>query len=185
MNTTPNTEAKIAKFIYKNLPTIVARAGVHPIFCRLNLHNNKFLKAVNTRAGIVYKMAYCQNELITERYDQGGETKVDDALLAIKALLKSDWHAYHKDYIVKRIEFLTNEALQAYYSVSRDSWVERVHNAIQEAKRQEKAKSKKKPTITKSKKKPVQKKKLVTKSKKVTKRARNSKGQFIKARKRR
>lgn len=180
MNTPTQTEIKLAKFIQDNLPALVIRASTHPVFCKLNLHNNKLLKTINSRANLIYKMSYCIDDLVKAPYEFDGETKVDNALLAIRALLQSDRRGYSEEYIIKRVGFLVDEALQAYYDVSHQSWVERVHNAIHKAKKEitKKAKVKTEKVIKSiSKKKPV-------KVKKPVKRMRNSKGQFIKARKR-
>ena len=171
MMTPTTTEIKIAKLIHENLPTLVIKAGTHPIFCKLNLHNNKFLKTINSRAGIIYKMSKCGDDLIKAPYDFDGESKVDNALLAIKALLESDRRGYSEEYIIKRIDFLVDEALQSYYDISHQSWVERIHIAIHEVKKEIGIKAKTKLKSKSAKKKPV-------------KRMRNSKGQFIKVRKR-
>jgi hypothetical protein len=180
MTTPTQTEIKLAKFIQDNLPALVIKAGTHPIFCKLNLHNNKLLKTINTRASLIYKMSRCSDDLVKAPYEFDGETKVDNALLAIRALLQSDRRGYSEEYIVKRIGFLVDEALQSYYDVSHQSWVERVHSAIHEAKKEiiKKTKVKTKKPI-----KAVVKKKSI-KVKKPVKRVRNSKGQFIEARKR-
>jgi hypothetical protein len=171
MTTPTTTEIKLAKFIHDNLPTLVIKAGTHPFFCKFNLHNNKFLKTINSRAGLIYKMSECGDDLIKAPYDFDGESKVDNALLAIKALLESDRKGYSEEYITKRVGFLVDEALQAYYDISHQSWVERVHAAIHEVKKELGVKVKAKVKSAGVKKKPV-------------KRMRNKKGQFIKARKR-
>jgi len=182
MSTTTKTEIKIAKFIHENLPTLVIKAGTHPLFCKLNLHNSGLLKKLNARANIIYKMSSCEDVLVKAPYNLNGESDIDNALLSIKALLQSDYHGEYKDYIFKRIGFLVDEALRAYYDVSHQSWVQRIHNAIHAAKKEIAVK-------TKDKKSAIKKKQLIkvkpTKAKKPIKRARNSKGQFIKARKRR
>jgi hypothetical protein len=116
-------------------------------------------------------MSKCGDDLIKAPYDFDGESKVDNALLAVKALLESDLRGYSEEYIIKRIGFLVDEALQSYYDISHQSWVERIHTAIHEVKKEIAVKVKAKAKSKSVKKKPV-------------KRMRNSKGQFIKARKR-
>jgi hypothetical protein len=122
-------------------------------------------------------MALCEDALVKAPYNLDGECNIDNALLTIKALLQSDFHGDYKDYIFKRIGFLVDEALTAYYSDSHQSWVQRIHDAIHTAKEEIAAKKKTK------KKQPLKPKTL--KKKKIAKRARNSKGQFVKVRRRR
>jgi len=177
MNTPTQTEIKLAKFIQDNLPALVIKAGTHPIFCKLNLHNNKLLKTINTRASLIYKTSQCNDELVKASYEYDGETKVDNALLAIKALLQSDRRGYNSEYVIKRIEFLADEALAAYYEISHENWVQRIGSAIESAK---KVVSKKTAKVVK-----VKPKAKTVKTKKPVKRLRNKKGQFIKVRKRR
>lgn len=186
--TTPTIEAKIAKVIYNNLAPIVLRASTHPLFCRLNLHNNSFLKRVNHKAKMVYGMGYQPDTLVKASYYKGGEDDIENALLSIQELVRGDHHADHKEYIFKRIEFLTNEAISALYDRNHKEWMQKIQTAILNAKALkvsiiEKVKQVKKvPAKTKKKITKVQTKKPLKKKNKLTPRRRNKKGQFIKAR---
>jgi len=177
MSTTPSTklEEKIAKYLHQGITTAVTKAAVHPVFCRLNLHNNKLLKDINRRAKIVYQMAYTPEVLVEAPYEYGGDDNVENALIAIRELALNDHHADHKEYIFKRIDFLTAEALHALYDRNHREWVQRIDRAIHEVK----------SVISK----PVKKVKTVKSVKKTSKkkpvaRLRNKKGQFIKRRRR-
>jgi hypothetical protein len=177
MNTTPSTtlEEKIAKYLHIGITTTVAKAAVHPVFCRLNLHNSKLLKTINRKAKIVYQMAYTPEVLIEAPYEFGGDDNVENALIAIRELAHGDHHGDHKEYIFKRIDFLTGEALHALYDRNHREWVQRIDRAIHEAKGVVPKPVKKVKTV-----KPVKK----TSKKKSVTRLRNKKGQFIKRRRR-
>lgn len=179
MSTTPTPfEAKLAKVIYNNLTPLVVGASTHPIFSRLNLHNNTFLKKVNHKAKMVYGMSFQPDILVKASYDRGGEDNIENALIAINELVSSDHHAGHKEYIFKRIEFLSTEALHALYNRNHQDWLTKISTAIQNAKTNTKVKKE-------TKKKETTKRKTVNKTKKTAiKRLRNKKGQFI-SRKRR
>jgi len=181
-NTTPTVEAKIAKFIYKNLAVNVVRASTHPLLCKLNLHNSTILKKINAKAGIVYKMAYNEDELVKESFDCGGSDDAENALLTILSLVRSNKHENHKEYIFKRIDYLASVALSSIYDRNHAEWVQRIHEAIHSA-RNVINKKPKTTKITKSKKTPVSKKTVKTKTS--AKPLRNKKGQFVKARRRR
>lgn len=189
--TTPTIEAKVARIIYHNLTSLVVNASTHPIFSRLNLHNNSLLKKINHKAKMVYGMAYQPDILVKASYNRGGEDDVENALLTIQELVRGDHHADHKEYIFKRIEFLTNEAISALYDRNHEDWMQKIQTAINNArilKNNVLVKIKKKPTTKKTpvklkKKTPIKlKKKTTVKRKRIVKRLRNKKGQFIKAR---
>jgi len=188
--TTPTIEAKVARVIYHNLTPLVVNASTHPIFSKLNLHNNSLLKKINHKAKMIYGMSYQPDILVKASYNKGGEDNVENALLTIQELVRGSHHAWHKEYIFKRIEFLTNEAISALYDRNHEDWLYKIQTAIHNAKSLKETvvrnvkQSKKVPA--KVVKKPVVKtKKKVTKSKKAVKRLRNKKGQFISAKRRR
>jgi len=176
-NTTP-LEAKLAKVIYNNLTPFVVRASIHPVLSKLNLHNNRLLRKINTKAKMMYYMSYEQDAIIKASYDKGGEDNIENALIAIRELVTEDNHADHKEYIFKRLEFLANEAINALYNRNHQDWTYRINTAIDEARQKAKSSKKKSTTTTKSK----LKKKPVRKKTKSLQRRRNKKGQFIKSR---
>lgn len=176
-------EAKIARTIYHNLTPVVLRASTHPLLCKLNLHNNSFLKKVNHKAKMIYGMSYQPDILVKASYERGGEDDTENALLAIQELVRGNHHADHKEYIFKRIEFLTNEAISSLYDRNHQDWLIKINRAIHEAKSLVKSvKKTKKATVTKTIKKSVitLKKKIPTRPKAV-KRKRDKMGRFIKA----
>ena len=185
MSTPTPTEVKIAGFIYNNLGNLVTKAATHPVLCRLNLHNNKLLKKINNKAGIVYKMATQEDVLVKAPYYQGGEDNTENALMSIKELICSEQHHGYKDFIFKRINFLVSEAMSDLYNRNHQDWVQRINAAIHAAKPvlktvvkpARKAAAKK---VTKVKVAP-KKKVIPTKSKKVksVKRLRDKNGRFI------
>jgi hypothetical protein len=178
--TTTSLEAKLAKIIYNNLTPFVVRASIHPVLSKLNLHNNRFLKKLNHKARMVYGMGYQPDVLVKASYDRGGEDNIENALIAIRELTTDVNHADHKEYIFKRLEFLTNEAINALYDRNHEDWTYRINTAIEQARQRRKVvePSKKKTTTTRSK----TVKKPVLKKAKPTQRRRNKKGQFIKSR---
>jgi hypothetical protein len=182
--TTPTIEAKIAKIIYHNLTPLVLKTSTNPILCRLNLHNNSFLKKINHKAKMVYGMSYQPDILVKASYDRGGEDNVENALLTIQGLVRGDHHANHKEYIFKRIEFLVNEAMSALYDRNHEEWMQRIQTAILSAKTTKKPVVKKATPKVKKTTTPKTKKKVI-KSKKPVKRIRNKKGQFISTKRRR
>jgi len=173
MNTTsPSIEAKVAKIIYNNLTPFVVKASIHPILGKFNLHNNRLLKKINIKAKMLYYMSYEPDTLVKSSYERGGEDNIENALLTIQELVRGDYHADHKEYIFKRIEFLVNEAMSALYDRNHQDWLTKIGTAIRTAKN---LKAKK---ITKSDtKKSV--KTVIKPLKKTIKRRRNKKGQFI------
>jgi len=179
--TQPTFEAKIAKAIYNNLTPFVVRASIHPVLSKLNLHNNRLLKKINTKAKMVYYMSYEPDAIVKASYDKGGEDNIENALLTIQELVHGDHHADHKEYIFKRLDFLTSEAIEALYSRNHQDWLYRIGNAIQNAKEKQ---TKKRSVVKPGKKtliKPV-KKKTSKKTKTATPRRRHKKGQFISSR---
>jgi len=187
--TTPTIEAKIARVIYHNLTPIVLKASTHPLFCRLNLHNNSLLKKVNHKAKMVYGMEYQPDILVKASYDRGGEDNIENALLSIQELVRGDHHAGHKEYIFKRIEFLVNEAMSALYDRNHADWLQRIQTAILNAKALKESATKKVKQVKKAPVKTTKKKivkisvkKPIKKKVKLAPRRRNKKGQFIKAR---
>ena len=184
MTTTTTTpfEAKLAKIIYNNLTPIVINASVHPVLSKLNLHNNKLLRKINSKAKMVYYMSYEQDAIVKSSYDRGGEDDIENALIAIRELVTEDNHADHKEYIFKRLEFLANEAINALYDRNHQDWTYRITNAIEQAR--QKVKSSKKVKISKKNAviAPKTKKKPVKRKIKTVQRRRNKKGQFIKSR---
>jgi hypothetical protein len=178
-NTTP-FEAKLAKVIYNNLTPLVVTASIHPVLSRLNLHNNRFLKKLNIKAKMLYYMSYEPDAVVKASYDRGGDDNIENALIAIRELATEVNHAGHREYIFKRLEFLTNEAINALYDRNHEDWTYRINTAIEQARQRKKVvkPSKKKATTTKSNtvKKPIKKKA------KPVQRRRNKKGQFIKSR---
>ena len=180
MNTKPTPiEAKLAKFIYLNLNKVVTKSATHPVFCRLNLHNNCILKKLNSKVGMMYKMTYLRDELVKAPYNYGGQDDVENALIAIREVVKGA-HTY-KEYLFERINFLASEALHSLYKKDHEEWVERITSAIQKAKQNKKTtkRTSKKSTVKTVKSKSVKK---TSKKVKPVERRRNKKGQFIKAR---
>lgn len=173
--TSTSFEAKLAKAIYLNLTPLVVNASTHPIFSKLNLHNSKLLKKINHKAKMVYGMSYQPDTLVKASYNRGGDDNIENALLAIHELIQGDHHADHKEYIFKRLEFLTDEAINALYERNHQEWLTKIGTAIQNAK----ALKKKKKTVPVKlkKKKPLSKKKITS-----CVRPRNKKGQFIRRR---
>jgi hypothetical protein len=170
-NTTPSFEAKVAKVIYNNLAPIVANAAVHPIFCRLNLHNSRLLKKINHKARMVYGMGYQPDILVKASYERGGEDGIENALITIQELVRGEHHADHKEYIFKRLEYLATEAISALYDRNHQDWISKINTAIQNAKTNKVTKKIVKDVKVKTSVK-------VTKKKSTT-RKRNKKGQFV------
>ena len=183
MNTPTPLEVKIAGLIHNNLGNLVAKAAVHPVFCRLNLHNNKLLRKVNNRASILYKMATQEDILIKAPYYQGGEDNTENALMSIHELLRSEQHCGHREFLFKRIGFLVSEAMSDLYNRNHQEWVQRINDAITAARPTLKAIAKpaRKAAAKAAKKKVTPKKKPITKAKKLktVKRLRDKKGRFI------
>jgi hypothetical protein len=184
MSTPTKTEVKIAGFIYNNLGNFVSKAATHPILCRLNLHNNRLLKKINNKAGILYRMATQEDALVKAPYYQGGEDNTENALMSIKELICSEQHYGYKDFIFKRINFLVCEAMSDLYNRNHQEWVQRINAAIHAARPVLKAVKKplRKVAAKKSvKTKVAPKKKAIVKPKKVNsvKRLRDKKGRFI------
>lgn len=185
-------EAKIAKLIHKGITDAVIGAATHPVFCRLNLHNNDFLKKVNKRARIVYDMAYHRDETIQAPYNCGSDDNSENAFLAILDLIKSNHE--HKEYIFERIQFLANEGLAALYKTDHENWIQRIHTAIHTASLVKQVTSKpektsvkklkvdKRPIKVKEKPAKVIRKTVKPKVKVPKKRKRDKMGRFIKAR---
>ena len=181
----PTIEAKIARIIYQNLTPIVVKASTNPLLCKLNLHNNSFLKKVNYKAKMIYGMEYQPDILVKASYDMGSEDNIENALLSIHELIRGDYHAGHKEYIFKRIEFLISEAITNLYERNHQEWLNKIGKAIQEARSSKKitkkqAKKPTKSTVKKNLKKDI-KPSIKSKSvkKKVIVRKRNKLGQFI------
>lgn len=188
MSTTqPTIEAKIARAIYHNLTPLVVKASTHPILCKLNLHNNDYLKKINRKTKMVYTMGYQPDVIVKASYDRGGEDNIENALLSIAELVRGDHHEDHKEYIFKRINYLATEALTALHDRNHQDWLVKIGRAIQDAKTLVKeAKVKKKPVkqVVKSAK-SVKSKKTKTVKKLALARRRNKKGQFIASRRKR
>jgi hypothetical protein len=160
--TTPTIKAKIAKAVYNGITDTVIKASTHPIFCKLNLHNSKLLKTINNKAFVAYKLAYHTDDLVKAPYDRGGETDVENALLAIQSLVRGGNYSYNKEFTFNRIDYLVNEGLSALYDQSHQDWLQRIQNAIHSVKLQ------RTPTSVKKKAGP----------------SRDKKGRFVKAKKR-
>ena len=131
--TTTSLEAKLAKIIYNNLTPFVVRASIHPVLSKLNLHNNRLLKKLNTKAKMVYYMNFEPDAIVKDRYERGGEDNIENALLTINELVSSDYHANHKEYIFKRINYLTTEALTALHDRNHQDWLNRINTALENA----------------------------------------------------
>jgi hypothetical protein len=145
--TTPTIKAKIAKVIYNSITDTVIKASTHPIFCKLNLHNNRVLKTINSKAFVAYKLAYHSDDLIKAPYDRGGETNVENALLAIQSLIRSGGlYNNNKEFILKRIDYLVNEGLGSLYDQNHQDWMKRIQSAIHSVKLQRSTRSTKKTT---------------------------------------
>ena len=185
--TPPSLEAKVAKVIYNNLAPIVAGASVHPIFCRLNLHNSRFLKRINHKARMVYGMAYQPDIFVKASYERGGEDSIENALLTIQELVRGEHHADHKEYLFKRVEYLATEAISALYDRNHQEWLLKINTAIQSAKTSKVTKKAVKVTkkVSKVVKSIKAKSPVRTTKKKPVSRKRNKQGQFVSNRRKR
>lgn len=167
MNTTPSLKAKLAKFTHDNLPDLIGKAAVHPLFCKLNLHNNSLLKKINSKACDYYSYVYHGDALVRASFNCGGDDILENSLIAIERLSRNN--NLNTEFVFKRINFIVNEGLQALYDRNHQEWIKRIDNAIHESKTTTStSKLIKKPKITK---KNVQ--------------LRNKKGQFVSTRKHR
>ena len=132
--TTPTIKAKIAKAVYNGITDTVIKASTHPIFCKLNLHNCNILKKINSKAFVAYTLAYHSDDLVKAPYDQGGETDIENALLAIQSLVRGGMYSDSKEFTFNRIDYLVNEGLNALYDQSHQDWLQRIQNAIHSVK---------------------------------------------------
>jgi hypothetical protein len=135
-NTTPTIKAKIAKAVYNGITDTVIKASTHPVFCKLNLHNSSILKKINSKAFVAYTLAYHSDELVKAPYDQGGETDIENALLAIQSLVRGGRYSDNKEFTFSRIDYLVNEGLSALYDQAHQDWLQRIQNAIHSVKLQ-------------------------------------------------
>lgn len=158
MTTITPLEAKIAGVLHDNITNAVVKASTNRYLCKLNLHNNTFLKKLNHRLGVIHRLATEGETLVQSPYEHGSDDGVENALLAIRHLIEGNYYG-SREFLFKRLDFITSSALSELYDRRHREWIDRITAAIQNA------------SSTKSVKrtKPVQRKQ-----------PRNKKGQFIK-----
>jgi hypothetical protein len=137
MDTITPLEAKIAKFLHTGITNAVVKASSNRYFCRFNLHNNTFLKRLNNRLNIAYRTVFDEKSVVEAPYNYGSEDGVENALLAIRQLIDGGYTG-NREYLFKRLDYLTNRALNDLYDRNHRDWIQRIDQAIHAAKVQEK-----------------------------------------------
>jgi len=127
MSTLTTFEAKIAKSIHDKFTSVISRLSSSSPFAGVNLNESLLVKAIERRLSIAYRAVLDEKNLIEEPYSvYGSVDSVENALLAIKDLITGGYCG-NRNYLFKRLDFLTTSALNDLKERNHTEWIQRIN----------------------------------------------------------